>query len=70
MIALFPDLPDSISDQTKLDCIERELGYRRRVYPRSVANGTMSQSKADREIAIMESIAADYRAKLKWEPKL
>jgi hypothetical protein len=61
---LFDDVPRSISDQVKLDCIERELGYRRRVYPRRVDGGTMSSAKADRELAIMEAIAADYRAKI------
>ena len=63
-MTLIPDLPNSISNRTKLDCIEREMGYRRRVYARRVANEIMTQEKADHEIAVMESIAADYRAKL------
>jgi hypothetical protein len=64
MSALFPDLPDSISDRRKLECIERELGYRRRVFPRRVDNAVMTQQQADEEIAVMEAIAKDYRAKL------
>lgn len=44
----------------KLHCIERELGMRKRVYPRLVADGKMTQDKAAREIAIMEAIRAEY----------
>jgi len=45
----------------KLRAIERELGYRRRVYPRRVEAGSMTQRLADNQIEIMEEIAADYR---------
>lgn len=44
----------------KLACAERELKMRERVYPRWVANGKMTQAKADAEIAIMREIVADY----------
>ena len=44
----------------KRACIERELKMRRRVYPRWVENGKMTQADADREIAVMEAILADY----------
>jgi|AACY02.16.fsa_nt_gi hypothetical protein len=33
---------------------------RKRVYKRWVAEGKMTQAQMDREIAIMEAIAADY----------
>lgn len=46
----------------KRAAIEREIKMRRRVYPRWVADGRMTQAKADSEIAIMEAIAEDYRA--------
>jgi hypothetical protein len=49
------------SFETKRKCIERELGYRRRVYPKWVADKRMSQQFADEQIAIMEEIAADLR---------
>lgn len=39
---------------------ERELKFRRRVYPRWIAAGKMTQKEADRQIALMEAIAADY----------
>lgn len=51
------------SDEEKRDCARREEKYRRRVYPRLVAFGSMSQEKADREIELMNEIADDYRAK-------
>jgi hypothetical protein len=45
----------------KLRCIEREIAMRKTVYPKWVASGRMRRDKADREIAILEAIAADYR---------
>jgi hypothetical protein len=45
----------------KLEAVNRELGFRRRVYERRVQEGRMTQAKADHEIAIFEDIAADYR---------
>lgn len=44
-------------------CAEREVKYRRRVYAYRVSNGKMKQSDAIREQAMMEQIAAEYRAK-------
>jgi len=51
----------SITIQDKLTCVVRELGYRRRVYPRLIANNKMGQSQADKEIKLMEAIVDDYR---------
>jgi hypothetical protein len=51
------------TDKDKAECAEREVKQRRYVYPRRVADGKMTQALADRQIAIMEAIAADYRAK-------
>jgi hypothetical protein len=47
--------------QQKLQSIERELGYRRRVYARLVDQRKMNPETRNREIAIFESIAEDYR---------
>lgn len=46
--------------QQKLESVRREIGYRRRVFPRMVETGKFSQAFADREIAVMEAIATDY----------
>lgn len=46
----------------KLACVERELRWRYKVYPRRVEQGNMTDKQAAREISIMESIAADLRA--------
>jgi hypothetical protein len=56
-------LPDlfPITDADKLACIEREIKFRIYVYPRRIDNGTMSQDKAEREIAIMKAILEDYK---------
>lgn len=56
MSDLFP-----ITDADKLACVEREIKFRTYVYPRRIDNGTMTQERADREIAIMESIREDYK---------
>jgi hypothetical protein len=50
-----------ISAADKLQCAERELKYRRRVYGRLIERGKMSQREADRELELMEAIANDYR---------
>lgn len=49
-----------ITATDKLREINREIGQRRRVYPRLVAAEKMTQQAADRQIAIMEAIRADY----------
>lgn len=50
----------TITAAEKLACITREINMRRRVYPRWVEGGKMTQAKADSEIAVMVAIAADY----------
>ncbi len=51
----------SWSATEKLAEIEREIGMRKRVYPREVQGGRMTQAEADRRLSIMEAIAQDYR---------
>jgi hypothetical protein len=51
-----------ISALDKLHCVERELKFRYQVYKRRVSNGSMTERAMNREIALMEEIAADYRA--------
>lgn len=61
----------TFTNRQKMQCIERELGYRRFVYPRRVAAGKMVQASADKQIALMEEIVEDYRAMAKAdEPDL
>lgn len=54
----------SYTDDEKLTCLRRELGMRRALYPNRVSNGLMRPVDAQREIAIIEEIIADYRAKM------
>jgi hypothetical protein len=44
----------------KLRCVERELRMRKKVYPRWIAEGRMTQQQAEHEIDCMAAIAADY----------
>jgi len=48
--------------QQKREAVERELKFRRRVYPRFVADRKITQQFADEQIAIFEAIRADYFA--------
>lgn len=47
--------------QQKREAVEREVKMRQRVYPRWIADGRMTNAKADHEIKVMETIAEDYR---------
>jgi hypothetical protein len=44
----------------KWEAAKREVGYRKHVYPRRIADGQMTQKLADRQIAVMEAIVKDY----------
>ena len=52
-----------ITNAEKAECAEREVKQRQRAYARWVSQGRMAQAFADRQIAVMQSIANDYRAK-------
>jgi hypothetical protein len=54
----------SRNDYTLLEliaCAEREVRVRQRVYPGRVYTGRMSQREADRQLAMMQAIAAKLR---------
>jgi anti-sigma regulatory factor (Ser/Thr protein kinase) len=44
----------------KKTAVERELSFRRRVYPRWIEQKKMTQKLADEQIAIFEAIRNDY----------
>lgn len=46
--------------EQKREAIEREIKYRRRVFPRLVENKKMTQELANQQIAIFEAIRDDY----------
>lgn len=48
----------------KIDCIQREIKFREKVYPRLISAGKMTQEKANREISIMQEILIDYKSKV------
>lgn len=50
----------SFTDAQKAESAQREVSFRKRVYPKLVAKGSMKQFDAEREIALMQSIADDY----------
>jgi hypothetical protein len=54
-------MPD-ISIQAQIQCVERELRMRLRVYPHWVADGRMRRTTAEREIARMEAVLATLRS--------
>jgi hypothetical protein len=42
-------------------CIERELAWRRRVFPSRVERGTMTAAKMHREMELMEAVLANLQ---------
>jgi hypothetical protein len=54
--------PVTIEEQVA--CVEREIKMRRRVFPRWVEAGRMTQAKADAEIAAMEAVLATLQAQV------
>ena len=57
------------TSREKLRCIERELKRRNHVYSRLVSIGKMTDLQANREIHVMEDIAADYVALIRTEDR-
>ena len=57
----------SIPTIEKLRAIEREIGFRRLVYPRRVTSKKMTQKQADWQLRVMEAIRDDYLTLAKAE---
>lgn len=55
----------AFSDREKLAAIERELRYRRGVYPRLIRSGKMTEEQAIVQVDLFESIADDYRERIR-----
>jgi hypothetical protein len=51
-----------ITTEDKLNCIQRELRLRQRVYPRLINNGKMSEQQAEHELLVMQAVLQDYQA--------
>jgi len=50
-----------ISDVDKRAALARELAFRRRCYPKWVAEGRMTRAEMAHQIAVIEAILDDYR---------
>lgn len=48
--------------QRQIECVERELKMRLRVYPRRIAEQKMTRTFADEEIAAMQAVLETLRA--------
>lgn len=56
-VGLFPDEPAPAIDlREQLRCVNRELSYRRVAYPKWVIKGSLTQSKAEHELACMIAV--------------
>jgi len=51
-------MPEPIDIDRQIACVRREISMRRRVYPRWVSTGKMTQDEADRQISTMEAVQA------------
>lgn len=56
MSDLFPNAPYQVTIDDMIEAAERELGLRRTVYPRRVADGKMSAGFASHQTLAMEAI--------------
>lgn len=56
-----------VTREQKIAALRREIALRRNVFPGRVRLGKMTPSEAEREIAVMEAILADYQ---RPEPEL
>jgi hypothetical protein len=52
----------AVTNKEKLECCERELKFRFRVYDRLIVRGKMTEAQKAREIELMSAIVEDYRA--------
>lgn len=59
----------TVTAASKLSAVRRELAYRRRVYPRLVAEGKLREDTADFQLRVMEAIEADYAAQVEPKPQ-
>ena len=64
MIDMFDDEtpPGLFSLQEQIACVEREIHFRERCYPRWVAERKMAQATVDRELACMQQVCRTLRA--------
>jgi hypothetical protein len=53
--------------ETKLKCLQREIKFRERVYPRQVELGKMDVLQAAGELAVMKEIAEDIKQQIEKE---
>ncbi len=51
-----------VTIQEQLECVERELAYRHRCYPRWVEQGRMQLDQASRELVRMEAVRDTLKA--------
>ena len=53
---------EPISLAQQIECVEREINMRLRVYPRLISQQKMSQVKADKELAAMRAVLETLHA--------
>jgi hypothetical protein len=49
---------EAITIDRQIACVRREVSMRRKVYPRWVSVGKMTQEEADRQLQTMEAVQA------------
>src|ERR1041384_6141707 len=58
----------AIQLEQQLQCVQREVQMRRRVYPKLVATGRLTQAQADRELHTMQAVAETLARLLYLQP--
>ena len=62
-------MPAPITLDEQIECVKREIGMRRRVYPRWIEAWRMTEERADHEIAAMEAVLATLESLRPAQPQ-
>lgn len=62
MAELFPEVAAAADLEAEISCVERELGFRRRCYPRWLESGKITKAQAFREVDLMERVLRRLQA--------
>jgi len=55
---------ESVTIEEMVQCVKREIGFRKQVFPRRVQLGSMSQQEMDKEILQMTAILEKLKAEV------
>lgn len=64
------DLPGPPATEQLVACVDREIGFRVKTYPRWVAAGRLTQAVADEQMALMRAVRGRLVESESWRRRL